>query len=158
MDQAGWTLNGDEQWVVAFKRVGDKIHVLRKNVRYKGNSAPLARALETTYTDSVLMALPIKSVHPIRQSVLVDLNQVFFTNFADLPFGFLDRDRTAWNKVKAFPKNVELQVAAVFGHRPAGEHGHRPVRPRRTAGPRLPAAAGRRPDRVLRHRRQGLRK
>jgi hypothetical protein len=114
MDQAGWTLNGDEQWVISFKRVGDKIHLVRKNVRYKGSSAPLARALETTYTDSILMALPIKSVHPIRQSVLIDLNQVFFTNFADLPFGFLDRDRTAWNKVKAFPKNVELQVAAVF--------------------------------------------
>src|SRR4051794_21472896 len=114
MDQAGWILNSDEQWVIAFKRVGDKVHLIRKNVRYKSNNGPLARALETTYPDSVLLALPIKSVHPIRQSVLIDFNQVFFTNFADLPFGFLDRGRTAWNKVKTFPKNVELQVAAVF--------------------------------------------
>jgi Met-zincin/Domain of unknown function (DUF5117) len=114
MDQAGWILNGDEQWVIEFRRVGEKVHLVRKNVRYKGNNGPLARALETTYTDSVLMALPIKSVHPIRQSVLIDFNQIFFSNFADLPFGFMDRERTAWNKVKAFPKNVEMQVAAVF--------------------------------------------
>src|SRR3954468_722308 len=54
MDQAGWILNFEEQWVVEFKRVGDKVHLVRKNVRYKGNSGPIARALETTYTDSVL--------------------------------------------------------------------------------------------------------
>ncbi|HVK07162.1 MAG TPA: zinc-dependent metalloprotease [Gemmataceae bacterium] len=120
MDQAGHTLNGDEQWVIAFKRVGDKIHLVRKNVRFKAGG-PLARAMETTYTDSVLMALRIKSVHPIKQSVLIDLNDVFFSNFADLPFGLLDGNRTAWHKVKAFPKNVELQVAATFANGPADD-------------------------------------
>src|SRR5258708_4853227 len=102
MDQAGWILNGDEQWVIAFKRVGDKIHLIRKNVRFKGNAVPLARALETAYTDSVLMALPIKSIHPIRQSVLIDFNQIFFTNFAHLPFGFLHANRTTCTKCTPF--------------------------------------------------------
>jgi hypothetical protein len=121
MDQAGWTLNGDEQWVISFKRVNDKIHLIRKNVRYKAGAGngPLARALETTYTDSVLMALPIKSIHPIRQTILIDFNQIFFTNFADLPFGLLDPSRTTWHKLKAFPKNVEMQVSAVFAGKDA---------------------------------------
>lgn len=118
MDQAGWTLNGDEQWVISFRRVGDKVHLIRRNVRYKSGSGPIARALETTYTDSVLMALRVKSVHPIRQSVLIDFNDIFFTNFAELPFGMLDANRTTWNKIKTFPKNVEMQVAAVFTGRP----------------------------------------
>ncbi len=118
MDQAGHTLNGDEQWVISFKRVGDKVHVIRRNVRYKIGSGPIARALETTYTDSVLLALRIKSVHPTRQSVLIDFNEVFFTNFADLNFGLLDPNRTSWAKIKTFPRNVELQVAAVFTGRP----------------------------------------
>lgn len=118
MDQAGWTLNGDEQWVVAFKRVGDKVHLIRKNVRYKAGSGPVARALETTYTDSVLMALRVRSVHPARQSVLIDFTDIFFTNFADLPFGQLDPNRTTWHKIKTFPKNVEMQVSAVFTGRP----------------------------------------
>ena len=87
---------------------------MRKNVRFKSNAGPIARALETTYTDSVLMALPIKSVHPIRQSVLIDFNRIFFTNFADLPFGLLDPNRSTWHKVKVFPKNIELEVAATY--------------------------------------------
>ena len=29
----GHTLNFDNQWVIAFKRVGDKVHLVRKNVR-----------------------------------------------------------------------------------------------------------------------------
>ncbi len=121
MDQAGHTLNSDEQWVVMFKRVGDKVHLVRKNVRFKTGSGPLARAVETTYTDSVLLALRIKSIHPIKQSVLLDFNEIFFSNFADLSFGFLDGNRTAWHKVKAFPKNVELQVAAVFANGPSDD-------------------------------------
>ena len=121
MGMAGHTLNSDEQWVIAFKRVGDKVHVIRKNVRYKAGGGPLSRALETTYTDSVLMALPIKSIHPIRQSVLIDFNDIFVTNFADLPFGNLDGNRTTWAKVKAFPKNVEMEVAAVFTGGPSDD-------------------------------------
>lgn len=121
MEQAGWTLNGDEQWVISFKRVGDKVHLVRKNVHYKQGNGPIARALETTFTDSVLMALRIRSVHPSRQSVLIDFNDVFFSNFADLNFGAMDSSRTTWNKVKTFPKNVEMQVAAVFSGRPVDD-------------------------------------
>ncbi len=118
---AGHTLNFDEQWVIAFKRVGDKIHLVRRNVRFKSNSGPIARAVETTYTDSVLMGLRIKSIHPIRNSVLIDLNEIFLSNFADLPFGFMDANRSAWHKVKAFSKNVEFQVLATFSGRPTDD-------------------------------------
>lgn len=121
MDQAGHTLNSDEQWAVAFKRVGDKVHLIRRNARYRAGGGPLARALETTYTDSVLQAIRIKSVHPGRQSVLLDLNDVFFGNLADVPFGNIDANRTTWNKIRAYPRNVELQVAAVFTNGPADD-------------------------------------
>src|SRR5262249_13838982 len=52
----GSTLNFDEQWVLVFKRVGDKIHLVRRNVRFKAKAgSPTAHAVETTYSDSVLM-------------------------------------------------------------------------------------------------------
>jgi hypothetical protein len=121
MDQAGHTLNFDEQWVVAFKRVGDKVHLIRRNVRYKASGGPVARALETTYTDSVLASLRIQTINPMRQSVLIDLGEIYLSNFADLPFGMLDRSRTTWDKVKAFPKNIELQVSAVFSMGPTDD-------------------------------------
>src|ERR1700724_1545664 len=31
----GHTLNFDEQWVLLFKRVGDKLHLIRRNVHFK---------------------------------------------------------------------------------------------------------------------------
>src|SRR5262249_56889614 len=56
----GQTLNFDEQWVLVFKRVGDKVHVIRRNVHFKAKAgSPVPKAVETTYTDSVLLALPI---------------------------------------------------------------------------------------------------
>src|SRR5258707_6922545 len=54
----GMTLNFDEQWVLLFKKAGDKIHLIRRNVHHKAKpGSPTARAVDVTYTDSVLMAL-----------------------------------------------------------------------------------------------------
>ena len=118
----GTTLNFGEQWVISFKRVGDKVFVIRRNVRFTAKAGtPAAKAVDTTYSDAVLMAVPIKTVNPMRNSVVIDLNQVFFRDFADLGVGFLDPDRTTWGKVKTFKRNVELQVQATFvGNRTGG--------------------------------------
>ncbi|HEY7329071.1 MAG TPA: zinc-dependent metalloprotease [Gemmataceae bacterium] len=117
----GYTLNFDEQWVLIFKRIGDrehpgdKVHLIRRNVHFKAKpGSPEAHAVETTYTDSVLMSLPIKSVNHGRNSVLLDLNDIFMTNFAQLSFGAFDSSRSTWHKIKTFPRNVELEVAATF--------------------------------------------
>ena len=118
----GTTLNNDEQWVVLFKRVGDKVFLIRRNVRFTAKSGtPEARAVDTTYSDSVLMSLPIKTINPMKASVLIDLNQIFFSDFADLGIGSLDRERTTWHRVKAFKKNLELQVAATFTGKGGGD-------------------------------------
>src|SRR5271154_838711 len=57
----GFTMNFDEQWVLVFHKVGDaKVQVVRRNVHFKANpGAPVAKAVETTYNDSVLLALKI---------------------------------------------------------------------------------------------------
>ena len=47
-----------EQQPALAEQDGDKLHLIRKNIRYKSSPGPLARAMEKTYTDSVLMALP----------------------------------------------------------------------------------------------------
>jgi hypothetical protein len=111
----GQTLNFDEQWVLLFKRVGDKIHVIRRNVRFTAKQgSPAAHAVETTYTDSILMSLRIVSIHPQRQTILINLNDIFMSNFARLGLGAFDPSRSVWGKVKAFPRNVELEVVATF--------------------------------------------
>jgi len=118
----GTTLNFDEQWVIAFKKQGDKVFVVRKNVRFTAKpGSPEAKALDTTYSDSVLATLPIKAFNPLKGSIVVDWSQLFFGDFADLQAGFIDRERTTWKQVKSFKKNVELQVAAtIVGARTGG--------------------------------------
>jgi hypothetical protein len=112
----GFTLNFEEQWVLVLKKVSDtKLHLIRRNVHFKAaHGSPVAKAVETTYTDSVLMTIPIRSIHPGKQSVLIDLNDIFMTDFAELGLGRFDPGRSTWHKIKAFPKNIELQVQATF--------------------------------------------
>src|SRR5579884_1824684 len=117
----GYTLNFDEQWVLLFKRIGDKEHpgdkvqLIRRNVHFRAKpGSPAAHAVETTYSDSVLMALPIKAINPMHQSLLIDLNNIFMTDFAQLGMGMFDANRSTWHKIKTFSHNIELEVAATF--------------------------------------------
>ena len=113
---AGNPLNFGDEWVLVFHRVGDKVQLIRRNIHVKAPSGtPIEKAVKQNYTDSILMALPIVSLHPGGgMSVLIDLSDIFFTNFAQLPLGYLDRSRTNWAKVKTFANNLELEVQATF--------------------------------------------
>ena len=62
------------------------------------------------------------------------------TDFAQLGLGRFDANRSTWHKIKAFPQNIELEVAATFTaagphvrrrqrHRLPRQHGRHPLRP-----------------------------
>jgi hypothetical protein len=114
----GSTLNFEEQWVVYFKRFGNKVHLIRKNVHYQAKSgSPTAKAVDITYADSVLLSLPIAGLNQQNQAVLINLNDIFMSDFGELGLGRFDPSRSVWHKVKAFPKNLELEVQATYtGH------------------------------------------
>src|SRR4029077_2673238 len=84
----GQTLNFDEQWVLLLKRVGDKVHLIRRNVHFKAKAgSPLAKAVETSYTHFVLMSLRIVAINQMsQQAPLIDLNDIFMSDFAELRF------------------------------------------------------------------------
>ena len=113
---AGVPLNFGDEWVLVFHRAGDKVQLIRRNIHVKAPpGTPIEKAVNQNYTDSILMALPIVSLHPTGgMSVVIDLADIFFTNFAELPLGTLDRSRTNWAKVKSFANNLELEVQATF--------------------------------------------
>ncbi len=112
----GMTWGDDVIW--RFKKIGKKIHVLRRNVRFKAKSGtPEADAVKLAYSDSVLYALPILTSE--QGGDLVDMTRIFMSDDEQIGrqigSGFrFAADRSTWSKVKAFPKNVELQVAAVY--------------------------------------------
>jgi hypothetical protein len=114
-----WGFGDDAVWT--FKKVGEKLHVLRRNVRFKAKAGtPEAEAVKLAYNDSVLYALPILSSE--GGGVLVDMTSIFMSDDQGIgqSIGYrFASDRSTWAKVKAFPENVELQVAAVYaGSRP----------------------------------------
>jgi len=109
-----WGFGDDALWT--FRKVGDKLHLLRRNVRFKAKSGtPEANAVKLAYSDSVLYALPILT--SVSGGYLVDMTRIFMSDDQRIgqSIGFrFASDRSTWAKVKAFPSNVELQVAAVY--------------------------------------------
>lgn len=112
-----WGFGDDALW--SFRKVGEKIHVLRKNVRFRAKKgSPEAQAVALAYGDSVLYALPVLT--PAGGGYLVDMTRIFMSDDqgigSSIGFSFAS-DRSTWAKVKAFPRNIELQVAAVYSGR-----------------------------------------
>ena len=114
---SGMTL---EEWMLVWRRVGDKVHLVRKNVRFRAEKGtPIAEAVDLGHNDSVLFSLKIESIHPQRKSVLVNISPVFISDLPPLARRIasdarFDKTRSTWGAVKAFPKNVELKVNAVY--------------------------------------------
>ncbi len=113
---AGVPLTREDEMVLLFRKQGERIQLVRRNVRYKAPAGtPVEKAVKQNYTDSVLMALPIVTINPqAGMAPLIDLNDIFLTDFAQLGMGMFDRNRSSWSKVKAFPNNLELQVEATY--------------------------------------------
>ncbi len=110
----GSTLNFGDQWLISFHRAADQLQVIRRNVHVRAeNGTPQADSVKVSYTDSILKALPIKSEKENGKLVLIDLADLFMTDLADIGIQ-PDPARSTWAKVKVFPKNVEIEVSAVF--------------------------------------------
>ncbi len=114
----GMTWGDDVLW--SFRKVGDKMHVLRRNVRFKARpGTPEASAVKMAYADSVLYALPIVTETPGGN--LVDMTRVFFSDdemVGRMLNASFVMDRSTVGKIKSFKDNCEIQIAAVFAGSP----------------------------------------
>ena len=58
-----WGFGDDAVW--QFRKAGENIHLVRRNVRFTAESgSPTERAVKVAYTDSVLFSLPIRTQEP----------------------------------------------------------------------------------------------
>ncbi|MBP89355.1 MAG: hypothetical protein CMJ64_22025 [Planctomycetaceae bacterium] len=114
----GYSWNFGDDWVWRFRKIDDRVHVIRENVRFKANKGyPERFALDNAYTDSVLFSLRVVSKGP-KGGDLVDMTPVFMSDLPQISqvlpgFGFTS-DRSTWASIKAFDKNIELEVAATY--------------------------------------------
>ena len=166
---------GDD-WIWQFRKVDDRIHLVRRNVRFTADKAdPQHRAIDLAYTDSVLFSLPILTTSPSGASV-VDLTPVFMSDLPQISSvlpGFVFSDtKSTWaegfpkGKNKGLTDNIELEVAATYSSsgrddfdsvadsRGASIHVHYSIS--LLPAERLQAAAGRRSRGLLSHGGEGL--
>lgn len=113
----GMTWGFGDDWIWQFRRVDDKVHVVRRNVRFTADSgSPSEEAVKHAYTDSILFSLPIASMN--GSNVVVDLTPVFFSDLPQissvLPGFRFAADKSAWSQVSGFSNNVEIEVAATY--------------------------------------------
>lgn len=114
----GFSWSTGDDWLWTFRKVDDRVHVVRTNVRFKANPGfPEATAVRNAYTDSVLFSLPIITKGP-KGGDLVNLSQIFLSDLPQITQSFpgfaFSPDRSTWAAVKAFDRNVELEVAATY--------------------------------------------
>ncbi len=110
----GMTWGDDVLW--SFRKVGDKVHVLRRNVKFKARpGSPEASAVKLAYSDSVLYALPI--VTDTNGGHLIDMTRVFLSDdehIGRMIGASFVPDRSTVANVKAFKQNVEIDINAVY--------------------------------------------
>lgn len=114
----GYSWGFGDDWVWQFRRVGDRVHVVRRNVRFTAKKgSPTEKAVDLAYTDSVLFSLPIATTGA-SGSVVIDLSPVLLSDLPQisqvLPGFTFSRSKSNWANVEAHPKNVEVQVAATY--------------------------------------------
>jgi hypothetical protein len=114
-----------------FRRVNQNIHFVVPNTYFRTRAGdPQQRSIDRSFSDSVLASLPIKSIHPKRKTLLVDLGPMLLNDFASLspvvswmletPYS-IDASKSYFGPAKAFPFNVEIE--SVYGFSGGSEEG-----------------------------------
>ena len=109
----------DNDMVWQFRKVDDRIMIVRRNYRYQAESGTTEeKSLKLAYTDSIIFSLPIIAAGP-GGGDMVDLTPIFMSDRPGLSrwnipgFSFA-KDRSSWEKVKGFTENIEMEVAATY--------------------------------------------
>jgi predicted Zn-dependent protease len=113
-----------EDFLFYFHRVNDKVQFVVRNVNFRTDpDDPQIRSLKRSFSDSVLYALPIQSIHPERESILIDLGEMLLTDFPGIssflqwalgsPYA-IDAEKSYFGEATAFPLNVEIESIYTF--------------------------------------------
>ncbi|MFQ5696373.1 MAG: DUF5117 domain-containing protein, partial [Terriglobia bacterium] len=122
----GTILMWGQESIVQWRRLGKRVQFVHKNTRFRARpGSPVERAVEKSFSDSVVASAKILSQpHPERESVLVDLREIFLAG--DLhgiaqrlkgtyKTGYkFDKDNSGFVLVKSFPLNSEIGTVVHF--------------------------------------------
>jgi hypothetical protein len=121
----GWPL---EDTIFQFRRHRKQIQLVVPNHYFRAQPGdPQRRSVARSFSDSIIQTLPIKSIHPERDSVLIEIDSSLLGSLSGLGslIGFMSGGGEAANTpttpnayldtVKAFPLNLELESVHHLG-------------------------------------------
>ncbi len=95
-----------------------RVDLVVPNTRFRTQPGdPQGRSLPRAFSDSAIYPLKVKSIHPERKTLLVDLSEMLMTDFAGLASAFpwligqsyqLNPGTSSLGNLKAFPLNLEI--------------------------------------------------
>ncbi|MBG1267084.1 zinc-dependent metalloprotease [Nostoc sp. WHI] len=108
-----------QDFLFYFRRVDDKVHFVIRNVNFRTREGdPQARSLARSFSDSVLYTISLKSIHPERKTLLIDLGDLLLTDLAGLSVSLgipaAGTDQSYFGTAKAFPQNLEIESVLNF--------------------------------------------
>jgi hypothetical protein len=106
-----------------FRRQENKVEFVIPNIHFRTETGdPQGASVEKSFSNSILYSVPILSIHAQTKALLVDLSDIFInertdiagvTPFLNLLLGAnytLDGDKSYFQEVKNFPKNLEIDA------------------------------------------------
>lgn len=112
-----------QDYLFYFRRVNNNLHYVVRNVNFRVTpGSPQARSLNRSFSDSVLYSIPIKSIHPQRKTILIDLGDLLLKDLPGLSAALssqlratyqLDENKSYFGNAKGFPLNMEIE--SVYG-------------------------------------------
>ncbi|MBD2178488.1 zinc-dependent metalloprotease [Pseudanabaena sp. FACHB-1998] len=106
------------------RRLNNNLQFVLPNTNFRTQLGdPQERSLKQSFSDSILLSLPIRSIHPKTKAFLIDLEPLVVSDalpnlnrtLANRLGGsfMLDPTKSYLNKAQVFPQNIELE--SVFG-------------------------------------------
>ncbi|MEH2324097.1 MAG: zinc-dependent metalloprotease [Nostoc sp.] len=113
-----------QDFLFYFQRVDDKLNFVIRNVNFRTREGdPQVRSLTRSFSDSVLYSIPLKSIHPQRKTLLIDLGDLLLTDLGGLSASLgvpATTDQSYFGTAKAFPQNLEIESVLNFSG--GGDH------------------------------------
>ncbi|MCC5659313.1 zinc-dependent metalloprotease [Nostoc sp. XA010] len=107
-----------QDFLFYFQRVDDKLNFVIRNVNFRTREGdPQARSLTRSFSDSVLYSISLKSIHPERKTLLIDLGDLLLTDLGGLSASLgvpATTDQSYFGTAKAFPQNLEIESVLNF--------------------------------------------
>lgn len=101
-----------------FQRTNNRLQFVVRNVSFRTSPGdPQTRSIDRSFSDSVLASLPIISIHPQRQSFLIDLENLLLKDLPNLDGTLreilnveysLDPEKSYFGAANVFPLNLEI--------------------------------------------------